>query len=402
MDPRSRFLTLALAALVLPLPALAATAQTSAADGPLPDFRPVSLTWGTPRQEGAYVLLNATLHNAGGHANGTQQVAFLVNGTLHALATVANPKPGTNVTLSVPWRVRPGDHLFEVRADHNATYNETDETNNALAVAAHVPWPDLAATGLATHWETHPEDPLYADERFSIAATLANLGHLASAHATLTITIDGALTFAYAVGPLAPGQATVRSTGSLQGLLAPGPHTATMRIDANGTVAESDETNNEATLAFEVLPLPTTDARIRILGVERPTLRTDLGPLMPNPLGRRTILVEIANVGEGPLLRGDLEVALRDSRAATDDETGRDSRHVLAWSPMPRLGPGESVVLRVPWTPVGFGDATITAHARTGAQPDADAANDRDHHEDFILLGGLGVGLVPLAPRTLV
>lgn len=396
-----RFLTLALVALVLPLPALAAHAQTTGGASAQPDFVPTALTWSKPFQQGGYIVLNATIHNAGGPANGTQQVAFLVDGALHAITTIANPKPGGNVTLSVPWRVQSGDHRFEVRADSNATYNETDETNNVLAVDASIPWPDLTITSIIVARAHDATGPIYQDEPYSLVVGVTNLGQLATIPTRVSIATDGGAPILRTINPLGPGQSAEAWSGHLQSTLAPGIHQAVVQADANGTVNESDETNNLATLTFEVFALPETDVRVRILGVERPTLRTDLGPIMPNPLARRTILVELANEGTGPILRGGYSVTLEDNRAIGGTRLLTNGNHTLGYGSLPNLAPGERVVLRIPWDPVGFGDTAIVARTWTGTQPDTDPTNDQDRRDDFILVGGLGAGIVPISPRTL-
>lgn len=196
----------------------------------------------------------------------------------------------------------------------------------ALGAAAQaVPAPDLTVRGLGLL----PERPADGDA-VTFNATLVNRGTAVASNARLAFLVDGTL---YSTSPpvvLLPGMAINVST-PVPWTARAGAHDVRAVADPQGEVAETDETNNEASLAFEVGARP--NLRVAALAVE---------PARPRAGEEVVVNATVENAGRGAA--GAFHVRLTVDGAE------------VANASLPGLGPGERT--RV----VGRWNATAGAH----------------------------------------
>ena len=139
-------------------------------------------------------------------------------------------------------------YMNTATADANGDVAESDETNNVTTDTFTVTGasPDLVVTSL-THF---PENPTTEDS-ITFTATVTNEGTGTAAASVLTLAVGGESTpQSFNISSLAPGASqTVTRTETLDVAQA---YMNTAAADANGDVAESDETNNVTTDTFTV------------------------------------------------------------------------------------------------------------------------------------------------------
>nr|WP_227996132.1 discoidin domain-containing protein [Glycomyces albidus] len=104
------------------------------------------------------------------------------------------------------------------------------------------PAPDLEVTGLS--WS--PASPVETDE-VTLSARVENTGEAASPASAVALSVDGDVVGSASVGGLAAGAAQTVSVPI--GSLTAGDHEVGAAVDPDGTVVESDESNNEYTHA---------------------------------------------------------------------------------------------------------------------------------------------------------
>lgn len=132
------------------------------------------------------------------------------------------------------------------------------------------------------------------------------------------------------------------------------------------------------------VPLPD----LAITGIEerRRPIRTDLTPDIPNNVNeRRTVQIEVSNLGEGSTLYpGIVYIIIRDDNGPWLGGHG-DGTYIHA------LGPGEATTVSFDWdTTTAFGDYTIEAHVLPVLRWfDADHMNNHDEKETFVRVGGV-------------
>lgn len=211
------------------------------------------------------------------------------------------------------------------------------------AQAALLP-PDLVVTapGLA---------PGVPDEGASVTfnATLANEGDGVAVDFAVAFYVDGALFDLANLTAAAPGEAV--NVTSRPWAAQPGSHELRVVADPDGRVEESNETNNEARLAFEAAPRP--DLRVAAL---------DLDPAQPTAGRAVQVTARVAN--DGHAAAGPSHV-----RLLADDQEVRNAS-------VPALGPGEAVDVTATWNATQ-GDHVLTARADwLGEVAEADEANN--------------------------
>lgn len=267
----------------------------------LPDLsvEPSDLSWLPPSPtEGAPVVIDATIHNIGWNASAPTTARFY-NGTPPAPQIGADqPLPflpiGGGANVSIAWTAPPpGTYVVCVLADPDNLVAELNKTNNLACRAITVvpaPMPDLALT--PADIRLAPAPPVANGTAVRVTATVHNVGD-ASSVATAVRFFDG-IPPAPPIGtdqplpPLAPNAtADVSVTWTTT---PPGTHDVCVVVDPDNVVPESNESNNVACVAADVLP---------------PETRPDYVPRAPQPvsptragLSRPVVLsVEVLNEG---------------------------------------------------------------------------------------------------------
>lgn len=125
----------------------------------------------------------------------------------------------------------------------------------------------------------------------------------------------------------------------------------------------------------------TPDLALTNLSVERVPVETDLGPVAPNPLQRR-VRVEVSNLGDGGA-----DWAMLETWACARNGSCRDIGGESV-----SLEAGGRVARSFRWNATGMvGDVTV--YARVCSSYDSDLSNNDAKTEDFVGVGGTGVGV---------
>lgn len=222
--------------------------------------------------------------------------------------------------------------------------------------------------------------PHYVGDPIEMRATVRNDGAAAAGEANVFF-LSGAFHEAVPVPALAPGE-------SAEAVFVWTPEetfagSASIIVNFDGRVYESDRANNRFDVdLLYVVPLP-GDLQVRILGIERPTLRRDVGDA-PHPLGVRRVVVELCNLG-----RGDLDEVWMQVLVQADTFRWE----VLAQGPLGHgIASGACETRSLRWDPLGYvGDVTVTADA--SAYDELTYENNVDAVRDYVLVGGTGFGV---------
>lgn len=194
--------------------------------------------------------------------------------------------------------------------------------------------------------------------------------------------VDGDLAFTGWLPQMLSGE---QQTFSWTWTATPGMHEVHVVVNDNLHVPETMTSNNVWYFQpIEVAP-PPSDIAVVALHVEHARLRTDFGDV-PNPVGDRTIRVDVCNLGQGPLAGGTLAVSVAGASA------GGSTLATLGVGP---LDPGVCAQQALTWTPVAaFGDVDVTAVVAGGEN--TNLANDQMTYRDFVVVGGLNRGVALL------
>jgi subtilase family serine protease len=324
----------------------------------------------TPAQaeEGEVVTVSARVRNDGRLAS-TATLLRLYDGAPvaeNAVGDVSVPaiEPGANALVTVPFDTqgRAGTRLLTAVVDPDRTLSEVREDDNAASRSLVVegPQPDLSVA--ATDIVVTPYPP-EVGETMTVAVTVRNRGDReAPASEVRVVRTAGSASVGIGqamLGPLATGaSATVTVSWTAPPL--PGSLSLTATADAQFAVAESDETNNTASIAIEVTPPGGNgpDLEVPLVTADPPVLST-----IPQSFAVRAV---VRNLGRDPLTS---TVAIFDGTL----ETGT----LLVEQPI-ALDGRSSQVITVPFQVVSPGDRTLTAVVdRAGTVSEPNESNNR-------------------------
>jgi len=211
-----------------------------------------------PGREGVALSLSVTLRNGGGTAVSDAEVGFYEGdpaqgGTLLGTATVASLDPGASVEAVFSWPEVPtaADRLIFAVADPNGVVAEFDEENNStfeLLEVASRPDPAISAASL----ELAPRFPR-PGESVTLTVRVSNLGEQEVSGLVVRAFDDGAAVAGDQTIALLPaqGEATASFTWTV-GSAAGEARSVRAVLDPEGALAESSESNNEASIALTV------------------------------------------------------------------------------------------------------------------------------------------------------
>jgi subtilase family serine protease len=220
----------------------------------LPDLRPTAIRYpAASLAAGSPVLLDAGVANAGLGAAADFNVRWTIDGVALGAGAHAGVAPGATVldgNSQYTWTPTLGTHVvaFEVDADQHV--RETNEANNRVSSILDVPAaprPDLRPTAIAYT----PAAPR-AGESIVFDSGVRNLGLSAAGPFAVRWRVDGA-EVASGLHDGVPGGALVTNGNSSATWTAtPGVHTVTFSVDADNTISELSESNNEVTTSLAV------------------------------------------------------------------------------------------------------------------------------------------------------
>jgi subtilase family serine protease len=273
---------------------------------------------------GQRVRLDAQVRNQGNASAGAFRVAFLVDGTEVAHADLPGLAAGAQQDVLADWTARDGAKKLVAVADSGRAVREADEGNNQaeLTLPSLGQLPDLVVEDLEL--TATPK----AGSTAQLSAEVANTGSAGSPPTKVRFTLDGQGLGEVDVPALAPdAHATVLSPGFTA---TSGAHHVGALVDPDNAIAELSE-DNARTLDFSVGgKVSATAVQARVAG-----LRTEPADLVAGKQADAIALVR----NDGSQVQGGLTVRLRVDGVPA------------AQGAVPDLAPGESLEVRIAFTP---------------------------------------------------
>lgn len=198
-------------------------------------------------EPGDNTTFTATIANDGHSDAENVTVQFQIDGDVLSNATIASLAANdTAEVTSDAWNATDGEHTVRVIADLDDNVTESDEDNNeaneTFQVAEQLP--DLEPTGLDA-----PANATEGDE-ITFNATVANTGDETAENVTVSFLVDGELVSNETIETLNPGDDTNVTSDAWNAT--EGNHTATVDVDPDDAVSESDEADNDRSEDFSV------------------------------------------------------------------------------------------------------------------------------------------------------
>ncbi|MBE1577603.1 CARDB domain-containing protein [Amycolatopsis roodepoortensis] len=226
--------------------------QVIGTPAPNPDLVVTGTTW-TPSNptETSRLAVSATVKNTGTANAAATTVNVSLGGTVVGDAAVRALAAGESATVTVDAGTRPqGTYTVAATADPAGTVAEQDETNNTYTsptslVVAQAPGPDLEVIGITSN----PPNPA-AGSAVSFTVAVRNRGTSAAGTSVTRLAVGGT-TLTGATGAIEAG-ATANVAISGTWTAADGGATLTATADADGTVTETNESNNSLSRAIVV------------------------------------------------------------------------------------------------------------------------------------------------------
>jgi len=225
--------------------------QVFGTPAPNPDLVVTNTTW-TPANptEASQITLSATVKNAGTANAPATTVNVSLGGAVAGDAQVGALAAGASATVTVNAGTRPtGTYAVSSTVDPANTVVEQNDTNNTYTaptplVITQTPGPDLEVTGITSN----PPNPA-AGAAVTFAVSVHNRGTSAAAASVTRVSVGGttlnANTATVAAGATVSVQAGTWTATS-------GGATVTATADATNAVAETNETNNQLSVAIVV------------------------------------------------------------------------------------------------------------------------------------------------------
>lgn len=223
----------------------------------------------------------ARVKNVGEAGAATSTLRFQLDGAAHSDAAAPPLAVGAtaNVT-SASWTTTHGAHTIRAIADANAQVVESNESNNDASQSFFVLQPNLVAGPLTGN----PISPLTGDST-TFNVTVANAGDSSASAFDVHFAIDGTTLGTVRISSLAPG-ASIDVASPAWNATA-GNHTVIATVDSAGELAESNESDNGATLTVTV--------RDPIRGVDLTPASQSANVL---PGGSKVYSITVRNTGE--------------------------------------------------------------------------------------------------------
>ncbi|OGO30532.1 MAG: hypothetical protein A2Z29_11165 [Chloroflexi bacterium RBG_16_56_11] len=192
------------------------------------------------------VSITVTIKNSGTELAPDSYVVCYVDASILSTQAVAPLAAGTMTTKTFTWQAQPGLHTVKATADSSELVPETDETNNTRTFTFTTLAPDLFVESLS--WS--PVNPSRND-KVTFSITVKNQGNAKSAQTNVNFFIDASSKGYQNIAALDPETA---ATVTYEWYAPSGQHDLRTVVDESNIVKESDENNNEYSLAFSTYP----------------------------------------------------------------------------------------------------------------------------------------------------
>jgi subtilase family serine protease len=211
-----------------------------------PDLDVQSITW-TPASpsKGDNIVINVVIKNQGSLRSPLTSLTLYIDGNTRGTQNVYGIDPGGSFTLNYNWIAQSGQHIIEAAVDEASRIVEVDKTNNVKTVTFSPQQPDLTIEDIT--WS--PKNPS-RDDVVTFTIAIKNQGIGRADPSLLAYYIDEVYQSLLQVNAVEAGaSANITFTWQAQ----PDEHKIRAALDFAGTIAESDETNNEKTVTFSTL-----------------------------------------------------------------------------------------------------------------------------------------------------
>ena len=194
---------------------------------------------------GSEVTITVAVQNQGDAPAVSSYVTCYVDETVVETESIESLAAGVTATASFTWIATQGEHTIKATTDVTGRVAESDETNNSATYSITTVAPDLVIQSIT--WV-----PINASRGDNIvfSVMVKNQGTFKSLYTSLDFLIDGSSRGYVEVPGIAAGESKVITESWIA---LSGRHTVQAVIDIMNNVKESDETNNELTVAFGTL-----------------------------------------------------------------------------------------------------------------------------------------------------
>jgi len=221
---------------------------TAAMGSLAPDLLITGITWSPSTPLLAHrMTFTVTIKNQGKSEAGRSVIYFYIDNSYQWQQMVEALDAGASVNKTFSWTAQPNAYSARAIADVQNYINESDETNNvktATLTFSQSRSSDLIVQNIVCS----PLNPSVGDT-VTLAVTVKNQGSGLADLSHVAYYVDDTFQTSTSVCQIGAG-ATATKTFTWTAL--PGPHTFRAVADSNSGVSESNESNNEKTLAISV------------------------------------------------------------------------------------------------------------------------------------------------------
>jgi subtilase family serine protease len=207
----------------------------------LPDLAITSITWSPPDiPAGQSVIFTIGIENQGSISAAPSRMACYVDGAVAGYVDIIRLEPGATTTAYFTWAAAEGSHVLTVILDSTNQIEEIEEANNTRII--NIPLLDLIIEDI-----TFTSGDIQAGETLEITVLVKNQGASATEDFIVSLYVDGVKISSQEQASIAGGESVpqVFSWVAESGL-----HTFKIILDIDGTVIESNETNNEMEIEY--------------------------------------------------------------------------------------------------------------------------------------------------------
>jgi subtilase family serine protease len=240
--------------------------------GALPaDLTVQNITW-SPEDisEGDNITFTVTIKNQGSGKADYSYVTYYIDDNYPTLAYVIPLDPGATYNTTFTWVAEAGTHTIKVVADSEKRILEGDENNNEKSVIYPVP-ADLTVQNITWSLEDISEG-----DNITFTVTIKNQGSGKADYSSIAYYVDDGYLTSADVYPLDPG-ATDNKTFTW--VAEAGTHTIKVVVDSDNRITESNETNNERSVALPA-PSPRVSKPSPASSTEKQATPTETAPVV--------------------------------------------------------------------------------------------------------------------------
>ena len=286
----------------------------------LPDLIITSVIWSPPDMPaGNNVIFNINIENQGLISAAPSRIAFYVDGAVAGYKDIGQLEVGAATIAQFTWAASDGSHTINIILDSGNQIVEIDENNNNKVI--NIPLPDLIVEDITFS----PSDARIGDT-LVITAYIKNQGSSKTENSQIDFYVDGIKIASQELLSIGTGESV---TKVFNWVAEAGIHTFKITIDANNTVIEINETNNEKE---KDCAIATPDLIVE-----------DISWTTSNQLNNNeaTLTITIKNIGTGPAGEFQVKYSLDSSPADMKNIASIQAGETAAFSFITILSTGQ-------------------------------------------------------------